>query len=64
MNDAIVVVAVLFALLGQPCVISGPPRELWPTPSTVMQRQEERDVYFSVVPSHALTKVQSIVWRR
>lgn len=29
-----------------------------------MRRQEERDVYFSVVPSHALTKVQSIVWRR
>lgn len=40
-NDAVVPVAVLFALLGQPCLISSPPRELLPTPRTVMQRQEE-----------------------
>lgn len=33
-NDAVVLVAALFALLGQPCVIQSLPRELLPTPGT------------------------------
>lgn len=35
-NDAIVLVAALFALLGQPCIASSLPRELLPTPNTGM----------------------------